>query len=119
MRLRLATPLHTDRTVAVIREAGPFVHNRAGLLIHRPKSAVLYNLHKRPHYAVMYYCGNGVTDSGGKLSFMATPPADQLLCEVCESRAVMAGLPSASELAGRHVCVGRLKVIKTCCKEES
>ena len=52
------------------------------------------------------------------LTFLAAPPADKLLCEACERSAVLAGLPSADELAGRHVHIGKIKAVQTCCVGE-
>lgn len=52
------------------------------------------------------------------LTFLAAPPDDKLLCEACERNAVLAGLPSADELAGRHVHLGKIKAVQTCCVGE-
>ena len=52
------------------------------------------------------------------LVFLSAPPADKLLCEACERNAVLAGLPSAYELAGRHVHLGKIKAVQTCCMGE-
>ncbi len=91
----------------------PFVENTRGVLIHRPKSAVTYNLHREPHLAVIYYCGNGT--SGRKhITFLPVPPEGALLCERCEQAALEAGLPSADALAGRHVHKGKIKAVVTC-----
>lgn len=49
------------------------------------------------------------------LTFLAAPPDDKLLCEACERSAVLAGPTSAYELAGRHVHLGKIKAVQTCC----
>lgn len=94
----------------------PFVENDRGLLIHRPRQVTQINIHLKPHIAIQYWCGNGVARGRG-ITFLSEPPKDTLLCESCEERAVAAQLPSAFSLAGRHVHVGRLKAIRTCCHE--
>lgn len=116
MRLPLEQNRHSIRRAASWRDSEPFVENRHGILIHRPKSVTLYNLHSHPHIAVNYWCGGGSTDNEikAKLTFLSEPKADAIVCEACEARAQMAGLPSSALLAGRHVHIGRLKPIKTC-----
>lgn len=93
----------------------PFVENSRGILIHRPREVTTYNLHRAPHIGIGYWCGNHV--AGGKnFTFLTAPPVGALLCEKCEQNAVAAGLPSADELAGRHVHKGKLKAIRVCCE---
>lgn len=104
---------------AMWRDSEPFVENRRGILIHRPRSVNMYNNLRKPHIVVSFYCGNQTTDSVGNVSFLSAPPEDAILCQACEFRAVMAGLPTASSLAGRHVHVGKLKAVMTCCAEKS
>lgn len=101
-------------SVGCWRDSLPFVANKAGKLIHRPKGVTLFNTPRGSHIAVHYYCDQGVTDnqSKGKLSFSDSIDADDMLCEACEARAVMAGFPSASEIVGRHVHIGKLKVVR-------
>lgn len=103
------------------RESEPFVENKRGILIHRPRSASMYRLKTtgKSHIAVRMYCGASFTDNDGDLTFLPKPPEDALLCAACEARAVMAGLPTASELAGRHVHIGKLKAVRTCCGGET
>ncbi len=116
MRLPLESRKQAHRKAASWLDCEPFVENRQGILIHRPRSVTLYNLHSQPHIAVNYWCGGGSTDSNSKakLTFLSEPPVDVIVCHACEARAQMAGLPSASFLAGRHVHTGKLKPIKTC-----
>ena len=106
-------PLHRNK-ILPWASCAPFVENSRGVLIHRPRSAQTITIHKEPHMAVHYWCGNGVAGKRN-LTFLVAPPDDQLLCEACERNAVLAGLPSAYELAGRHVHLGKIKAVQTCC----
>lgn len=92
----------------------PFIENSRGVLIHRPKSAKNITILGKTHAAILYWCGNGV--AGKHLTLLEAPPEDALLCEACERRAVAAGLPSASSLAGRHVHLGKVVAVRTCCE---
>lgn len=100
-------------------KCAPFVENKRGHLIHRPRSGSTYQLHNiGPHIGITFWCGMAVTDNGGKLTLIDAPPEDSILCERCEVIAVANGLPSADELAGRHVHKGRTVAVKTCCQAE-
>lgn len=104
--------------IAMWRDSAPFVNNTRGILIHRPRRVSVYRnkIKQYTYIAVHYYCGNGVTGTADNLTFLCDPPTDSLLCEACENNAVIAGMPPASHIAGRHVHVGRLKAIQTCCR---
>lgn len=106
--------------IAMWRDSEPFISNTRGILIHRPRRVNVYKHPTKPHtfIAVRYYCGNGVTGTAEKLTFLSEPPTDALLCAVCENNASIAGIPTASQIAGRHVHVGRLKAIQTCCNND-
>lgn len=108
--------MHRDK-ILPWASCAPFVENSRGVLIHRPRSAQTIAIHREPHMAVHYWCGNGVAGKRN-LTFLAAPPDDKLLCEACERNAVLAGLPSAYELAGRHVHLGKIKAVQTCCVGE-
>lgn len=95
----------------------PFVENRRGTLIHRPRSVAVYKIHKHPHLAAVMWCGMSLTDSDGHLDFIDSPPVDGLVCRVCEARAVIAGMPSSFEITGRHVHVGKMMAVRMCCNE--
>lgn len=97
----------------------PFVENSRGTLIHRPKEGMTYNLHDKPHIGIGFYCGMHTASSGRNLTFLDEPPADKVLCARCEENAVKAGRPSADTLAGRHVHVGGVKAVITCCEMEA
>lgn len=103
---------------AMWRESAPFVHNKRGLLIHRPRFVSVYNRDRGTHIAVEYYCGNHVTDNvkRGNLTFIDAPNGGDMVCHACEQRAVMAGLPTSTAIAGTHVHTGKLKAIPTCCQ---
>lgn len=93
----------------------PFVENSRGVLIHRPRSAATFNLHKHPHIGVSFWCGMAVSSDGKNLTFLAAPPDGRILCARCESAAIENGLPSADDIAGRHVHKGRTTAVATCC----
>lgn len=108
--------------VANWRESEPFVENRRGILVHRPRFVRVYQRDGKPaHIVVEYYCGNCVTDNAkrAKLTFCHEPPIGLMVCAVCEHRAVMAGLPTSTTIAGRHVHTGKLKAVMTCCPEDA
>lgn len=96
----------------------PFVENKRGVLIHRPRTATTYSIHRLPHIGISFWCGMGVTGKSDKFDFLSEPPEDLILCERCEAIAVKNGLPSADELAGRHVHKGRTVAVVTCCSTE-
>lgn len=94
----------------------PFVENSRGILIHRPRTGSTYNLHRSgPHIGVGFWCGMHTASDGKNLTFLAAPPEDRILCARCEAIAVANGLPSADELAGRHVHKGGVVAVATCC----
>lgn len=93
----------------------PFVENSRGTLIHRPRSGSTYNLHKKPHIGVRFWCGMSVATDKNNLTFLAAPPDGRIVCGRCETIAVEKGLPAADELAGRHVHKGRTVALATCC----
>lgn len=92
----------------------PFVENSRGVLIHRPRYVSTFNVHKLPHIAIQYWCGCGAS-GGKKFTFHAAPPEGKLLCERCEQQAVLRGMPSADSLAMKHVHLGKLVAVQTCC----
>lgn len=93
----------------------PFVENKRGVLIHRPRNATTYTIHRLPHIGIGFWCGSAVTGKSDKFDFLSAPPEGRILCERCEAYAVANGLPSADELAGRHVHKGRTVAVVTCC----
>ena len=113
--IELEKPKHISAKQAPWKACLPFVDNSRATLIHRPRSGSTYNIHKKPHIAVSFWCGYTVTASDGHLAFLDSPPDGKILCEKCEAAAVKNGLPSADELAGKHVHKGRTVAVVTCC----
>ena len=113
--IELEKPKHISSKQAPWKACLPFVDNSRATLIHRPRSGSTYNIHKNPHIAVQFWCGMVVTASDGHLSFLDSPPDEKILCERCESMAIKNGIPSADELAGKHVHKGRTAAVVTCC----
>lgn len=101
------------------KSCAPFVENSRGVLIHRPRNGATYNLHKKPHVGVSFWCGMSTSSDGKNLTFLTSPPEDRILCARCEAAAVANGLPSADELAGRHVHKGGVVAVATCCDKVS
>ncbi len=114
----LERPRRIDSRQVTWKASLPFVDNERGTLIHRIRFGSTHNILKRPHIAVQFWCGMGVTASDGHLHFLETPPDGKILCERCETAATNYGLPSSDELAGRHVHKGRTVAVITCCKSE-
>lgn len=108
--------IHSDK-ILPWASCAPFVENSRGVLIHRPRSAQTITIHKEPHIAVLNWCGNGFAGKRN-LSFLSAPPEDKLLCARCEAQAVKAGLPSAAELTGRHVHLGKVVAVRVCCDQD-
>ena len=109
---------NSELAAAVWTRCAPFVLNERAVLVHRPREVTTYNLHKQPHLAVHYWCGGAAT-GGIKFTFLSSPPENRLLCERCEVLAVAAKLPSADTLSGRHVHVGKVKALQTCCNKDA
>ena len=114
MKLALERPRHIGDVASVFKESMPFVMNDCAILIHRPRSVSLYNLHKYPHLGIKQWCGNSHTGMA-KFTFLESVPDGRLLCAACEARAVMAGLPTADEICGRHIHKGRMVAKIDCC----
>lgn len=104
-----------DNAAALWTKSEPFVENARGYLIHRPRSVTTRRSYrdKHPYISVHYLCGLS-TNGDKNLTFLDAPPIGSVVCHACEARALMIGLPSSSELAGRHVCTGKLKIHNTC-----
>lgn len=116
VRLRIAKPYppggcgkHLDW-----ERAPAFNVNPRGILIHRVKDGRTHLMPWGNHNSITQWCGNGVSGEG--VSLTDDPPKDRLLCAYCEAKAVAAGEPTADQLAGRHVHIGALKAIRTCCR---
>ena len=117
---RLRFPLERPKKISSGQfpwtSCAPFVENSRGTLIHRPRSGSTYNLHRTgPHVGIAFWCGMHVASDGKNFMFLAVPPEGRVLCERCEAAAVAKGMPTADELAGRHVHKGRTVAMATCC----
>lgn len=98
-------------------KCAPFNVNPRGYLVHRVKCGRSYFWYgEYSHDAVTHWCGNATTSNG--ISLTDKPPENRLLCARCERLAVAAGLPSADELAGKHIHLGAIKVHRECCRDE-
>lgn len=91
----------------------PFYSNERGLLAHRVRYVAEHLRNgKVAHRSVTYLCNNSTcVRAGGE--FLSEP--NRLLCMVCEFMAKRQGKPSADELVGHHVHVGKLRVEQACC----
>lgn len=96
----------------------PFVDNNKALLIHRPRVVVTYKTQKIPHIGITFWCGNSACGDDKKFTFTDSPSLNKYLCARCEAAAIDAGLPSADDLAGHHVHIGKLIAVKNCCGGE-
>jgi hypothetical protein len=100
------------------RSCKPFIENSRAMLVHRPRSITTHKSHGAiggTHIAMTYYCGSGACGVGSNISFLNNVPDGQILCHRCEAGAVKLGLPSSSEICGRHVHVGGAKGVIFCC----
>ena len=112
-------PIEYRQTTYPWASCAPFVENRRGILIHRPRTVATFTLLKKPHFSIGYWCGSHANNDAGNLTFLEAPAENAIVCERCEQMAVEAGLPSAYSLAGRHVHIGKLKAVLTCgCAQE-
>lgn len=94
----------------------PFIENSKAVLIHRPRYVVTHKISAKykAHIAIGYWCGNHCSGTK-KFTFLDAPPDSKVVCARCEAKAIEAGLPSASDLVGRHVHVGGVAAVQTCC----
>lgn len=96
----------------------PFAKSTRGVLLHRVKSGETFLRDGvRTHDHVGFWCGNGANHGqGSKVEFYESPPDEYLVCERCEESCKRHGEKSASELAGRHIHVGRIVAKRACCE---
>ncbi len=92
----------------------PFVDNDRAQLIHRPKNVTMYKLLEKRHLAVTFLCGSASSGTD-KFTFIDSLNGNKLVCARCEAIAKKLNLPSADELSGMHIHVGKLVPIQTCC----
>lgn len=116
-------PLEKGHQHTAWKEGEPFFNSDRGRLIHRVRAVdqIEFNSQSYPYgtrYNVLVetWCGSRrlSTDSEG---MEREPSGGKLVCERCEQAAIDAGMPSSEELTGRHVHVGRCRVVQTCCQD--
>lgn len=101
----------------------PFLENSRAVLIHRPR--FIDTIRRRRYQngpfeeewlAIENWCGNNFTGKD-KFTFHASPPSGGIVCQRCEEAAVRSGEKTSAELAGKHVHVGTVMAVRTCCPQ--
>ncbi len=95
----------------------PFFRANAGLLFHRVAYVTDHLRHdgKVSHTSIHYICNNS-SFIRGESEFVADPSkSGRLVCTACEFHAAMKRKPTADQIVGHHVHVGRLRVEQACC----
>lgn len=108
------TAFQRKQGVAVWESCAPFVDNDRAMLIHRPRMVTIYNCLGKKHMAINSWCGNGFTGTK-KFTFLDALDGRKFVCARCEAAATKAGLPSADELSGKHIHLGKVVAVQTCC----
>lgn len=100
-------------------ECEPFVDNTRAVLIHRVRHLAEHKISERwpGHFSVVAWCGNSFTGQPKKFTFLDAPPQGRLLCERCEAASFAAGEPTAESIVGRHVHLGKVVAVQTCCQK--
>jgi hypothetical protein len=115
-RLRVLSD-YSSRAVAWVRSV-PFAKSSRGVLLHRVRFGVTFlRGGDWSHDHVDFWCGNGANHGhrDNRVEFFESPPGEYLVCERCEEMCRRHGEKSSSELAGRHVHVGRMVAKRACC----
>lgn len=96
-----------------IKKSPPFAYSEKGKLCHRPRYAGLhYRINPaKPHLAIDFLCSSGACGKNARFSYDTN---GRLMCKGCEKKAAELGMPTASQIVGRHICTGKLKVKKSC-----
>ena len=98
------------------KKSVPFVRSKQGKLIHRVRHAGSYlNEGVYSHDFVSYWCNNGTTSP----EWLENPPDGAIVCQHCERIAVEKGERPTDEIVGKHVHIGTLIAIKTCCVDKN
>ena len=108
--------------IGYMKKSAPFVENKYAVLIHRPISIEFFHLKlfgRVPHVGIHYLCGNTSNGDQEKFTLLDSVPEGKVVCARCEEAAIASGLPSSSELSGRHICIGGVKAVSFCCGEKS
>lgn len=114
---KFKTNRNFEKNLSPWKSCLPFVENKRGVLVHRPKAVATITLLGKSHIAIVHWCGLHIS-GGDNLAFVSEPQTESILCARCEQVATKAGLESASGITGRHVHVGGVRAFTTCgCKK--
>lgn len=105
-RPKLAKFVQDKHQAFVVKAAPGFVESAKGYYAHRVRSAVLYNIHKKPHTAVHCWCGMTVLIGGSRHSknaFVDEPSLGRPICATCEGRVIGATGMDDYRINGRLV----------------
>lgn len=119
--MKIALEIPADRRHGISwASCSPFIENRKAVLTHRPRYVTTHKIGAqwKSHISIGCWCGNSFSGTK-KFTFLDAPKTDALLCARCECAAVKAGLPSSSEIVGRHVHIGRVVAQQLCCLEKT
>ena len=100
-------PLHRDK-ILPWSSCAPFVENSQWRADSPPRSAQTITIHREPHMAVQYWCGNGIAGKRN-LTFLAAPPDDKLLCGSVRAQRRSRRPAERRRTRGRHVHIGKIK----------
>lgn len=116
MKVALESPKRRMKNEIPWRECSPFVENSKAVLIHRPRSVSTHKIGPtyKSHISVRGWCGNHFSGMK-KFTFLDAPPEGKLVCARCEKIATKMGEPPSHVLAGRHVHLGHVVALQTCC----
>lgn len=98
----------------------PYLENSRAVLIHRPRAVATVSksvISKYPYLIAKLWCGNSMVNSE-HWTFLPEPPNGKIVCARCEAMAIQAGLDSSDEICGKHIHVGGVKAVITCCNIE-
>lgn len=104
-----------DNRVGYLKRCEPFIENKYAVLIHRPAEVAYRKAFIGGHIytCISFMCGNSARGKD-KFAFLNVVPDGRIVCARCEAAALEAGLPSSSEITGRHVCIGGVKAVSHC-----
>jgi len=117
----MKVPLQREKKcVGLLRwtESQPFVENSRAVLIHRPRTVVVYRTPcttSKTHLGIGMWCGNHMSGDR-KFTFLDAPPEGKLVCARCEATATAFGQASSDSIVGRHIHLGGVKAFRTCCE---
>lgn len=96
--------------------SAPFFENPRGILIHRVRALYRLSFGDRDWWIIDYWCEN-TAHSKAVDPGLVFDPGKKLICTRCEANAIAHEEKSSSELAGRHVCTGSIRVVNNCCPQ--